>query len=54
MYGPLIGTYLAAARLLKCGPWHAGGFDPVPDRSEIAARKLLGKLLRQREQTSKG
>lgn len=54
MYGPLIGTYLAAARLLKCGPWHEGGFDPVPEPGEIAARKWLGKLLRLREQTSKG
>ena len=40
--------------LLKCGPWHEGGFDPVPERGEIAARKWLGKLLKLRERTSKG
>lgn len=53
-YGSIIGLYLAASRLLKCGPWHEGGFDPVPERGEIAARKWLGKLLRLKEQASKG
>jgi putative membrane protein insertion efficiency factor len=25
------GTRLAVGRLLRCGPWTAGGFDPVPE-----------------------
>lgn len=29
-YGSLKGTYLTAKRLLRCHPFHAGGFDPVP------------------------
>jgi putative membrane protein insertion efficiency factor len=29
-YGPLRGAGLAAKRLLRCGPWHPGGLDPVP------------------------
>lgn len=29
-YGALKGCYLAALRLLKCHPFHAGGYDPVP------------------------
>ena len=29
-HGPLRGTGLAAARVLRCNPWHEGGFDPVP------------------------
>ena len=28
--GALVGTVLAAIRLLKCTPLHPGGFDPVP------------------------
>ena len=29
-YGPWKGSYLAVRRILKCHPYHAGGYDPVP------------------------
>lgn len=29
-HGFLAGTALTVVRLAKCGPWHAGGEDPVP------------------------
>jgi len=29
-HGAAAGTYLTAARLLRCHPWCAGGHDPVP------------------------
>lgn len=31
-YGLVRGGWLAVVRLLKCGPWHRGGWDPIPDR----------------------
>ena len=29
-HGALKGGYLALKRVLKCHPWHPGGYDPVP------------------------
>lgn len=29
-YGPWKGTRLTVARLLRCHPFHPGGYDPVP------------------------
>jgi len=31
-YGVLRGGWLATVRLVKCGPWHRGGWDPIPER----------------------
>ncbi|WP_051255748.1 membrane protein insertion efficiency factor YidD [Corynebacterium freiburgense] len=32
LHGALKGTLLFLVRFSKCGPWHPGGYDPVPDR----------------------
>ena len=31
-HGVGIGAWLAVKRISRCNPWHAGGFDPVPER----------------------
>ncbi|MDD4237736.1 MAG: membrane protein insertion efficiency factor YidD [Desulfotomaculaceae bacterium] len=28
-YGPFRGSWMALKRVLKCHPWHPGGYDPV-------------------------
>ena len=33
-FGPLKGSYLTLIRILKCHPFHPGGFDPVPENDE--------------------
>lgn len=38
-YGLIRGSWLSAVRLAKCGPWHPGGWDPIPERDERGAAR---------------
>jgi len=34
IHGPRKGFYLSVRRILKCHPFNAGGYDPVPREGE--------------------
>lgn len=44
-WGIIVGTVLAAVRIIRCNPFSAGGYDPVPKRAEFF-RKVRGLFSR--------
>ncbi len=42
-HGAAAGSYLSAARLVRCHPWCQGGPDPVPQKAPKLFSRLLGR-----------
>jgi putative membrane protein insertion efficiency factor len=42
-YGLVRGGWLAVVRLLKCGPWNRGGWDPIPERRGASREDVNGQ-----------
>jgi len=38
-YGALKGGWMAFCRVLRCTPFHKGGYDPVPEITHVTLRR---------------
>ncbi len=43
-HGPVKGLFLSTKRILKCNPFHEGGYDPVPENCSCTACKKLKNI----------
>jgi len=42
-HGIIFGFYYSVRRLLRCHPWHQGGYDPVPEKTNFSSAACCAK-----------